>query len=82
MLDFLGDRGEDDQPYAFNNRGEIAFRVAFSDLTQAIVVSRLLVVPEPTAPILAGIALTMFGPIKWRGRAQSKRLGSVLLSNG
>jgi hypothetical protein len=70
LLNFLDSRGEDDQPYAFNNRGEIAFRVAFSDLTQAIVVSNLLVVLEPSTSTLVGLGLALVGTMKLRTRRE------------
>jgi hypothetical protein len=50
LLPFFTDNaGQNSQPYAFNNRGQIAFRAFFTDLSSAIVVANTAVVPEASA---------------------------------
>jgi hypothetical protein len=62
-------RGEGDQPYAFNNRGQIAFQVTFTDGQQAILVSNLLVIPEPATSTLAALCLIQVAT--WNARSAS-----------
>jgi hypothetical protein len=45
-------RAERDQPYAFNDRGQVAFHVVFHDFSQAILISNALVIPEPLTATL------------------------------
>jgi hypothetical protein len=54
---FYEARGENDQPYAFNDRGQIAFQSQFTDGTHAILVSNLLLVPETETAVIAFLGI-------------------------
>jgi hypothetical protein len=70
LLAANGGRGPGDLPYAFNNAGEIAFQITFYDQSQAIVVSNLLAVPEPTAGwfvfLIAALCLVEYRSLRQR----------------
>lgn len=53
----FGSGNEDGRPSALNDRGEIAFKVQFSDRSEAIVISSLVAIPEPPAMLLIGVSL-------------------------
>jgi hypothetical protein len=70
-LDYAHGRGQSDQPFPFNDNGQIAFKVIFSDGTQAIVVSDLLAVPEPGAFALELVTICFIpssSSLVWRRR--------------
>lgn len=71
---FYRARGENDQPYAFNNRGQIAFQVTFTDSTQAILVSHLLLIPEPSTAVVVLSTLAIAGVLSRRARLRSGAL--------
>lgn len=57
-FEFVGDSGNDDGRFSgFSDTGELAFRARFEDGTQAIIVSRLVVISEPPAEVLIGLLL-------------------------
>ena len=57
-LRFIGGTGNSDgRPSGFNNLGQVAFHARFTDNSAGIFVSNLVAIPEPSALMLASLAL-------------------------
>lgn len=65
---------------SFNERGQIAFRVVFTDSAEAILVSNLVAVPEPATAALASLFLIATLPV--RPSARNTRLENLLPRRG
>jgi hypothetical protein len=60
-------RGENDQPYAFNHLGQIAFAADFTDGTRAVLVSNAIAIPEAST-FAIGVLCSTFAVLKYRPR--------------
>jgi hypothetical protein len=66
-----GSGGEDGRPTSFNDAGQLAFRLGFTDGTQGIFVANTVAIPEPSSLLLALGASVLLVAGRW-SRAKAK----------